>query len=787
MTTRWGVTGLAARLQALLTVLRTLGQRAQSDGYGEGEADGYLAANLLTLLLRCRVDLRGYDFSYLTLRQPYLCDVALPAVNFAHCHFRDARFTDPFEVVGALTFSPDGQWLITGSFDGLLRLWRTDNGQLHQLLDGDQREIGTLAVAPNGEWLASACGNSQVRLWHLPSLTRHLDLTVAFNFPQPLAFSLDSQWLALTGDRGVVQVLMVATGATIWQSNGLSSPPQTLAFSPTGDWLAAGCHDGALVGWRLAEAWRTTPTAPIYCWQGHQNRLLTLLWTPDGQHLISGGADHAIRCWAVAHLALTKGTPNLHWQACAHQEAVTALALVADGRLFASSSPDGTIRLWDSATGAPLATVEAAEPQVRTLAGSADGRTLASSGSNQRIYLWSVEGVEPTHPTQKTTSPLDLAAAPLPTTVHLSLRQTIHGYANQLRAIAFLPHTSLLVGGGTDKMVHLWDTITGQVQQSWRGHSGWVQAIAVSPDGVWVASADQTRQILLWNSRTPTATYQMLQRDTETSHLLLDLSFSPAGQWLAAAGGDTLTLWRMMDRPTLTSGRSTPPFADQQTRLVARGNLAAIAFHPTGDLIAAATSTGDLYFWQTGSERLLQTIPQAAPSYLTIAFSADGQRLFSATIAGAITCWDLLFAEGAPVGCHRPRPLCYQTGGVVTLAVSGAGNTLATGAYDGVVCLWESATGALRHRLPGHEGWITRVSYSPDGQLLASAATDGLIKLWRVSDGLCVQTLTVAGPYTAMNITNSRGLTAAQRRALLTLGAVDAGTATDVSGQHYSG
>jgi WD40 repeat protein len=78
----------------------------------------------------------------------------------------------------------------------------------------------------------------------------------------------------------------------------------------------------------------------------------------------------------------------------------------------------------------------------------------------------------------------------------------------------------------------------------------------------------------------------------------------------------------------------------------------------------------------------------------------------------------------------------------------------------------------LRHILTGHGDWVWMVAFHPDGQTLASCSDDATIKLWSVADGTCLQTLRTPDPYAGMRIRGVRGLSDAQRNALIALGAV---------------
>jgi WD40 repeat protein len=98
---------------------------------------------------------------------------------------------------------------------------------------------------------------------------------------------------------------------------------------------------------------------------------------------------------------------------------------------------------------------------------------------------------------------------------------------------------------------------------------------------------------------------------------------------------------------------------------------------------------------------------------------------------------------------------------------------LANGSFDRTVRLWDLSTGQCLSVLQGHGSAIWSVAFSPDGSFLASASEDGVIKLWEVETGHCFSTLRNERPYEKMNIFSITGLTAAQKAALKTLGAVE--------------
>jgi WD40 repeat protein len=77
--------------------------------------------------------------------------------------------------------------------------------------------------------------------------------------------------------------------------------------------------------------------------------------------------------------------------------------------------------------------------------------------------------------------------------------QTLKGHSDSIRSVAFSPDGKVLASGSNDRTVKLWDTGTGAVLQTLKGHSYWVRSVAFSPDGKVLASAPNDRTVRLWD------------------------------------------------------------------------------------------------------------------------------------------------------------------------------------------------------------------------------------------------------------------------------------------------
>ena len=172
---------------------------------------GYAPGNLLKILHHIGADLTGLDCSELSIWQVYLQEMSLCDVNFANADFRKTVFAQISKRFMSAVFSPDSEQLATG-VDQDIMLWQVSSCSPVMTYVGHRGWVHTLAFSPDGEWLASGSSDRTIRLWRVDTGQCWKTLRGHEGAVQTVAFSPDSRQIASGGTDGKIRFWTVKTG-----------------------------------------------------------------------------------------------------------------------------------------------------------------------------------------------------------------------------------------------------------------------------------------------------------------------------------------------------------------------------------------------------------------------------------------------------------------------------------------------------------------------------------------------------------------------------------------------
>ncbi|RVD85468.1 uncharacterized protein DFL_003789 [Arthrobotrys flagrans] len=452
----------------------------------------------------------------------------------------------------------------------------------------------------------------------------------------------------------------------------------SLASSPDGNTIASGGYDTTVKLWDVSTGRSTTL-------EGHSDCVDTLLFSPDSRRLMSGSEDLTTKLWNV-------GTGS-----CTTVESGSILVrklFSPDGKLIASASGKNVL-LRDVSTGEPTSTkLEGHSGSIMAISFSFDGKLIASCSDDKTIRLWDIN-------TKTCVSLLD-------------------GHLECVLMISFSPDSRLIASSSFDKTIRLWDVGTQEFTVL-EGRLNWDETIPFSPDSKLFAYCSHDDKIRLWDIST--REYTVLEFE-DHSNGLWGISFSPDGKQMASYSGGFIRLWDVRTRECtiLLEGHSAP--------------IKSISFSPDSRLLASGSEDETIKLWDISAGKYANSFKKYPHSRRVevILFSPDGKLIASGSKDKTLKLWDAHTGE-----CKYT--LVGHSAGIMTVSFSLDSRLVASGSWDSTIKLWDAITGECINTLTGHSYVVTAILFSPDDRLIASGSADGTIKLWDIDTGECTNTL----------------------------------------------
>ncbi len=278
---------------------------------------------------------------------------------------------DNYENASCAVYSPDGLAIVSGGYDGMIRVWDLVKGTERVKIPAHRRVVRQVAVSPDGTKFASFGSEYKtIKLWqadgrHFKTLPGHKN-----NVTQ-IAFSPDGSTLVSAGKDGLIRLWEVASGSSERVMTANSAQLHCVVFSPDGKTIASG-------GEKTIQLWDADSGKLIRDILGHTDLIRSLVFSPDGTLLASAGDDKTIRIWNVAdsrQIRMLNG----------HSKSIASLDFSPTGKLLASASGDYSIKVWELKNGTLVKSIDGYWPNVPTVAFSPDGAEIISAGFEKLI------------------------------------------------------------------------------------------------------------------------------------------------------------------------------------------------------------------------------------------------------------------------------------------------------------------------------------------------------------------------------------------------------------------
>ncbi|KIK81953.1 hypothetical protein PAXRUDRAFT_832528 [Paxillus rubicundulus Ve08.2h10] len=261
----------------------------------------------------------------------------------------------------SVIISPDNKLLVAGSEDKHIRVWNLETGEFLRTLSGHCGEVYALAFTSDSGTLLTASGDHTVRVWDATQFSAEV--------PEP--------------------------SCRVLRPTNLEEKSSKLVFTSvsvdaSGSFVAAGSLDGMIRVWDVRPG--SGKEEPVGVLQGHTDGVYGIQFLPSAtgssvMSLVSASLDRTLKRWEILpdeKQFLCKKTFS------GHKDAVLSVSLLQVGReeRLASSSRDGTVRLWDLKTGMPYFMIQGHTNTVTSVDLSSDGTLLASGSGDHTMRIW---------------------------------------------------------------------------------------------------------------------------------------------------------------------------------------------------------------------------------------------------------------------------------------------------------------------------------------------------------------------------------------------------------------
>lgn len=599
--------------------------------------------------------------------------------------------------IWSLAVSPDGETALAGLAGGNLVLLNIETGETLRTFTGHTSDVVNVVFTPDGSRALSSGCDAQVILWDIATgqelrrLSQHsgcvyaLDISPDGETAVSGAYTANDSWLP-----GELFLWDLTSGQMIRRlEGGHAYGLQDAVFSPDGRTILSSEFGlgglGAEYGSPLI-LWDVASGAIIHRFPAPNDQAHNVALSPDGRTALSTTV-HRIFLWDLQtgeQLRIFEG----------HNTVVRDVAFSPDGRRFISTDFKGSVILWDTETGQPIAHFK--QNDMAFAAFLPDGRTALSGAVDGSLVLWDIFRADEVRRFEGHLGGIDdLAISP-------DGKQVLSAGGSDFRFN--IP--------GVDNSLRLWDIETGEQLQIFEGHTDVLAAAEISPDGRQVLSVAYDRTMRLWNLASGAEI-----RRFEFPDFLWDVAFHPDGKRaLVATSEPSIVLW------DLETGEILRHYIGHDAEVWS------VAFSPDGQTALSGSDDGTVILWDVESGAQIRRFETDAPSPVhSVVYSPDGRYVLGGQEDERIIVWDIATGEIVRV--------FTENHGIIDLGMVDMGadeRTVVSSSWDGEVLVWDLPTGQVLHRFASRANLPTYPAITPDGRYVLAGSQDFTITMWRL-------------------------------------------------------
>lgn len=567
------------------------------------------------------------------------------------------------EDITTMKLTADGQFIVTGSVNGVVKKWDVVTGECVRIIHAHQKEISVLQLGDHSSLLMTYGSDGMLGCWDLDSGENKWMQHLSREFVKSIAIHPDEAEFAIGTVLKTVIVGSVATGVLSDKFAFENSWIEKIVYSPDGVLLATvrNGNEGKIIN---------VKTSSTFIRIGDGCHIQSLRISNNGTHALACTSEHTVRVWDLktgdpissfyssddwvfddpfdkhSKLIATRGFDNSIKLYNTESGGCFAIFLMSEGYVKSSEfhptesrvivgGNDNKLRLWDLKTGDVLSSYDSNYQWPKTTAFNHDGSLLAFTVSERDIQLWKPETVEFIKEIsmfedkvkqvlfntqgnrlfirgEKTISIYDLQTE--------RFLQSFEGNTKIIKTAVLSPDGQSIISSGADYSIKSWDISTGNIQREFKGLTGVAQQIFISPNNRYIIAKSDFGQLCIWDF----ASEKLLWQIADANRKVGSFALSEDQLMLATSIRNEVYLWA-----TLTGN---------SLGLVGKHNesITSLLFHHGENLLFSGALDNSTKIWRISDFANLRTIKGGT----NLKLSPDGRYLMNG-FGGEIRIWDI--------------------------------------------------------------------------------------------------------------------------------------------------
>ncbi len=639
--------------------------------------------------------------------------------------------------ITCLAFSPDGNFLVTGSYDNTIKLWNMRSGKEIRSFTHNTEKILSVYFHPSGNKILSAGDDNRAIVYDIFTGKPLTKVKIKENQLQKACFSPKGDKILTMDNRDGISVWEAHSAkliGTYKKSYAAEITPQW--FSPDGSKLITyhNYKEAKLIDIETSNEIQTFPF----------DKPFSFAYSPDGKKIIIGSEKLFAKIFDTEtgkEILNLKDNENIRCDGCK-----THVSYSHNGKFVATGSRRTGVSVWNAKTGKKLVNfslenntldnirfspgnkyiiatcddisyvlnISSGEKTIKTenkgiscrpVIGPED-KYLLSWGINHTAILWDIQKKKQVNSYKgfrnKTRDD------------GLNFEQGNWFQTGIIRSLNITSSTTLsnngkyLVKGKTDSIAIMIDLETGKKIREFHGHKKVILASCFSHDGKTLATAGGDRGIILWNAETG----EIIRKIYENQELIFDIKFSSDDNYIISGSWDgTLRIFdaKTGERSNYIKFDKVSPYKIEYT---------------PGDLyIISSDLGGRLKLWEVDTGEEFREFIGHKYVVTDMCFSMDKKKLITSSLDGKVKVWDIL------TGMQTSK-FTRHSSEVYSVESDPKGRFIVSGGNDRKIRVWEMDTGKELKVLEGHSSAISSLHITPNGEKLISSTVDGSIKVW---------------------------------------------------------